>query len=248
MRHRFSVGLLFSLCLSTACAPASSPPSATAPVGGGGSAVRVERVPPQVGDFRRVDVHRFPQRELGVAYRYSDGTPVRLDVYVYPVGEQIRAAGGTPAEQARIEGRLLGEGLEAQQRQGVVRSFQILSDSAVQITAAGNLLHGSHITARVDVRGRNEESHQHVFVVGDQFVKVRTSFTPRAVPLARIEAFVRELLDSMTTPESAVTEVVRAPRPIEWSTAAEIHGDHLFGATRDELGIPNAVPMRIVRE
>jgi hypothetical protein len=175
-----------------ACAPARVDPTVAGP---SAHAFAVRQIPTRVGEFRQLDVHRFPQRELGTAYRYSDDSPLRPDVYVYPL--IVRDEGMNALALAQAEAALLPQGLEMQRARGRFSSFQIVADSVIVVSVPGGSVPGSHI-AGVLFRGDTpRETHQHLFALGDQFVKVRTSYAPGEVELGRLEEFIADLLRLM---------------------------------------------------
>jgi hypothetical protein len=186
-----------------ACA-ANPPPGDSA--GGEASGPRVRQVPAQVGEFRQIDVHPFPQPGAGIGYRYSDDSPLRPDVYVYPVPPS-----GSDAEsslvRAQTEGRLLLSALQVERDRGRFDSFQLLSDSVITLGVPGNSLEGSHVSVLLTRRGDEAESHQHIFVLGDQFVKIRTTFPRGSQSLSRLEDFIEALLTGMTAAQQPEPEV-----------------------------------------
>jgi hypothetical protein len=199
--------LLLLLAFAAACASPGGPPVAPAPAG---EALAIAQIPTRIGDFRQIDVHRFDTPGAGTAYRYSDGSRLRSDVYVYPLAEAQRASAGAPLETIQGEAHSLLAAMPVQQAQGRFDSFELLADSIATVLLPGGPLTGSHIALRLRFRGMEQESHQHVFMLGDQFLKVRTTFPPNAATAAAMAGFVERLVVAVTTvPAAATTEQFR---------------------------------------
>ena len=194
---RAAAGLLVLALAACAPAPGGAPAPAPAPLA-------IRDAPAEVHGYRQTDFTRFEMASAGVAYRYGSGPPISPDVYVYPVGETDRAAGDAVA-QARAESDNLKSALEMQRGQRRIQGFEVTGDTAVAIPLAGGRVVGWHLAARVHApRGPAIETHQHLFAVGDQFLKVRTSFPlGTASAGAELDSFVRELLRLMLAPPEA---------------------------------------------
>jgi hypothetical protein len=147
-----------------------------------------------------VDVHRYPQRELGTAYRYTDGGSLRLDLFVYPLSPTARRAGDSPRLQAQAEAQLLRTNLPEGRNRGWFTSYEIIADSMVILQLPSGTLEGSHMAIRIDSAGARSESHQHLFVVDNELAKVRTDFDEGSVPAARLESWIHDIFRQMTTP------------------------------------------------
>lgn len=168
-------------------------PAADAPL-------RVQRIPNVAGDFRLQGMYRFGRPELGVGFRYGDGDPVRLDVYVYPAPDEVLALDDRVAAAAEVGRTELREGLEEEVRKGNLLSFELLADSAIVISLPRGEIRGSYALLRLSPPEGGMDSHQHHFIVGEQLVKVRTSYPEGAVDRAVVDAFVEDFLGRMTSP------------------------------------------------
>ena len=65
-------------------------------------------------------------------------------------------------------------------------------------------LDGSHIVVLLTRGGEARASHQHIFVLGDEIVKVRTTFAPDEDRTKRMERFIEALLRGMVRGEDEV--------------------------------------------
>ena len=183
---------------STASAGAPSASRALAPAPAEG--LRVQRIPNFAGEFRLQGMYRFGRPELGVGFRYSDGQPVRLDVYVYPAPGEVLEADDPLAAAADVGRTELRAGLEEEVRKGNLQSFELRSDSVIAISLPQGELTGTYVSLRFTVDGAAHDSHQHHFMVGDQLVKVRTSYPAGAIEMGTVDAFLRDFLDRLTSP------------------------------------------------
>jgi hypothetical protein len=186
--------LLLLLGLLLGCAPAAS-------VGGTGPAapgpLRLASVPDQVGAFRRTETITYPRADAGTLYRFRGGGSLDPDVYVYPVAPETRGKGPGPREWAASQGPLFQLILEAQKQQGRLESVRMVADSAFRLTVRSALVDGWHTSARVTLQGQERDTHQLLFGVGDDFVKVRTSFAPGSVTDAELRQFAQALLEQL---------------------------------------------------
>ncbi len=190
--HRLRLFLLLGLLAG--CAPAAS-------VRGTGSAapgaVRLDSVPDQVGAFRRTETFTYPRADAGTLYRFRGGGSLDPDVYVYPVSPETRGKGPGPREWAASEGPMFRLVLAAQQAQGRLESVRMVADSAVRWTVGTAPLDGWHTVARVTLQGQERDTHQLLFGIGDDFVKVRASFAPGSASDAELRQFAQALLEQM---------------------------------------------------
>lgn len=203
--RRLLLAVLLPLLPACAASPAASP-ATTGPAAAralappAAEALRVQRIPNFAGDFRLQGMYRFGRPELGVGFRYSDGEPVRLDVYVYPVPPEVAASDDPVAAAAEVGRTELREGLDGEVRKGNLQSFELLTDSTITVSLPHGQLPGTYIFLRFISGGSTMDSHQHHFMVGDQLVKVRTSYPADAMEAATVDAFIRDFLDRLTSP------------------------------------------------
>ena len=189
------VGTLLLLS-AAACAPAAGGRAGPSP---GGLAIR--EAPVEVYGHPRTDFKRYEMASAGVSYRYGSGPPIIRDVYVYPLTPTAGAGGDDPVQQARAESDNLKAVFEIQRRERRIERFEAGADSAIAVPVAGGTVRGWHLSGRVVHRNGVDETHQHVFAVGDQLLKVRTTYTVAAPNAsADVDAFVRDLLRQMLAP------------------------------------------------
>lgn len=201
--HRFSTFLTLPTLLLMLAGCAASPPPAPAPSGVLDPAgldpstldpeLTAGRPPSRVGEYRLADVHRFPE-PMGFAFRYASPTGLRPDVYVYPIQSDATSGPRDRDEQVREESAALEEGLAVMREQGRFDAFRVLAEEPVEVPVGETSVRGWHVHV-VLVRGAEEsDSHQHVFAVGDHFVKVRTTYPRREDRSAELGGFLEALL------------------------------------------------------
>ncbi len=91
----------------------------------------VDKLPKAVGDFKYESFYEYPQKALGYSVRYRLQGGGYVDIYIYPVPDQIKALGHQKivrgmADQAVNEIRYY-------EKQGVYKNFQILSEKQTEI-------------------------------------------------------------------------------------------------------------------
>ena len=194
-----TVHLLVSLSLACACGRAAEP-TRLEPLTSEQTDLSLRSVPNTVGELRWQQVHRFPDPALGVVYSYGDGSSPGSDVFVYPRD----ATSPVTHAELRAHGKPLLETLQTQRSAGRFDAYELLADSIVTIDLGGAPLDGSHIVVLLTRGGEARASHQHIFVLGDEIVKVRTTFAPDEDRTKRMERFIEALLRGMVRGEDEV--------------------------------------------
>ena len=192
-----SAPFLLLLALSTGCAAASSAlPSTPAPTAVAGGPLALGPVSERVGeDVRLVDTHHFPDAGAGIRYRYgSPCSALQPDVFVYPLSETAAAAGSDPSAQARAESEAFKQVLAIRQQQGHTEAFRIEGEGPLRIAVGGHTLAGWHVHAVLVHRGQQSDTHQHLFAVSEQLIKVRTTFPRGSIAEEEVNAFLHALL------------------------------------------------------
>jgi hypothetical protein len=190
-----ALGSLLFLSLAS-CAPGPGGAVGPSPAG-----LAIREAPAEVHGYPRTDFKRYEMASAGVSYRYGSGPPIIRDVYVYPLTPTAGAGGDDPVQRARSESDNLKAVFEIQRRERRVERFEVAADSAIAIPIPGGTVRGWHLSGRVVHRNGVDETHQHVFAIGDQLLKVRTTYTVNAPNAsADVDAFVRDLLRRMLGP------------------------------------------------
>lgn len=189
LQSGFHTLLAVVLLTSVACAPRN--PSVVQDK----AAVAISSMPSSVGTFRLGETQRFPQAELGTLYRYRNDSQLRPDVYVYPV---IKGEAGVGTNPAHDEALNFESVLRAQQAQRAFDSFEIIAHRALEYDAGTAKLPGWQVVARLRRGNQAMDSHLHVYMIGDQLLKVRATFPQGSVAPADVEAFVSALLKGVT--------------------------------------------------
>lgn len=189
MRNRLIVlGLAASLGCAARSAPVTPEPDAERPLS-------IRQVPQELGSFRVSETHRYPDPQAGTLYRFRNNTELRPDVYVYPIPA---ARGAAPLNPAREEGMNFGRVLTSQQRQRSFESFEIVEQRALEHTVGSSVIPGWHSQAVLTRRGEKRDSHMHLFVIGDQMLKIRTTYPQGSVDTAELERFISGLIADIT--------------------------------------------------
>lgn len=158
------------------------------------------QIPEAVGAFHLTETKHYSDPSAGTFYRYSDGSALAPDVFVYPLSEAARAGGDTPREQAQAESQLFPSVLEVDRRRGYFERFEVIADSAVSVSTGRDTWVGWHTAARVSRRGELLSDHQYMFAIGDQMLQVRITYVPGAAGDEAREQFIRALLVALTAP------------------------------------------------
>jgi|GEM_PF-6985486 len=187
--------LLASLISGCAHTAASEP----APSHQGSAEARAGIVlPERVGEFTIVETSRYPDPSLGTLYRYRDGSALQPDVYVYPLTGTARGGGDAPVDRARAESRLFLATLPISQRRGAFQRFRVIADGPIPAGPDGGI-EGWHVAAELVEPGQVRRTHQHLFAIGDELIKVRTTFGEDEDREAALGAFLVELLKAMSS-------------------------------------------------
>lgn len=190
---RTVLSLLFLLfAIGCASRPASVPdsPSTT-------TELTLSAVPEQVGGFRITETRRYPDPSAGTLYRFQSDASLQPDVYVYPMSEIARRGGTDPGEQAQAESALFKEVLAIQRAQQHFDDYQVVGEHALRQSAGSQVVEGWHVHAMLTRRGEQRDSHQHLFVIGEHLVKVRTNFPRGAIAPEELQAFLEDLIQGM---------------------------------------------------
>lgn len=192
-------GVPFAVLLAVMFAATSHTPSAAqtpAP-----APVAVPTIPAEIGTFKLAETHTYPDPHLGTLYRFRNDTELRPDVYVYPIGR--RPESGGPLNPAREEGMNFGHVLTAQKNQRRIDSFEILASERREHDVGSVMISGWHVHAVLEHNDAKRDTHMYVYVVGDQMLKVRSTFGQGSVDAADLERFVADLLREATHDEGS---------------------------------------------
>lgn len=184
-------------CLVAGCGPTPVSRGATP---AGQRAPEITQIPESIGAFRRIETHQFDDPSAGAVRSYRNGSALQPDVYVYPLTETARAGGEDPLDRAEAESRIFPVALEVERQRGRFDRFQVRADSAVAISHGSRTIRGWHTAVQLSRRGDPRDSHQYLFALGDQFVKVRITYVPGAVKDEDRVEFIRALLIALLPP------------------------------------------------
>jgi hypothetical protein len=152
-------------------------------------------IPLTVGDFALVDTQRFSTQGAGTGYRYNGPKGLHPDVYVYP-GDLAQFGVDTAAALNSAVSAFL-QALPIGRARGQFRDFEVKANTVArrQIAAHSLLVHRVVVEKRVGDRVLDD--YFHVAVVGDNYIKVRTTFERGVALEADVESFVNRLLETL---------------------------------------------------
>ena len=176
-----------ALFVAAACAApraAPSPPAQPA----------IGAVPDAIGDHRLVETRPLASGAAGTLYRYRGDTALEPDIYIYPLTSTALEGGSEPQAQAQAESELFKQTLELQRRQGRFDEYTVVAERPLRYRVGNVEVAGWQVQAMLTRGGEPRETQQHLLVIGDQLVKVRTSFEPGSVSPAQLKSFVEGLV------------------------------------------------------
>lgn len=143
--------------------------------------------PARVAGLVLADSVRYPDPELGAAYRYTGDERMRVDTYIYP---------REPESTLVTEAASFRAALEIYRRRGRVSDYRVATENA---WSPVEWAEGREVVAVLERDGGSHYSYYHVLAVGDQFVKVRITAPEGAVSVADargiVEAFLRGMAE-----------------------------------------------------
>lgn len=218
MIHRsIRLSVLVSFALLAAPVAAVEPEDAVVPFLGGFLEETRIVYPLQVGEWKAVGEHLYDNQALGVSVRYAtEGSPVRLDIYFYPVGklddDTVRQA--TEAERLGIatareqSGDPVPDLGELQDLELTLPGEDDVAQPSADVTDVDpasidpDILHGYSMDAALVVRGEHWDSAMVLFHDALHFIKGRISRPAapggRAQARAELEAFMSQLVPTLT--------------------------------------------------
>lgn len=195
-RHLVAYRLLPLLLAAVGCAQPGAPMPGPAPAAS--SPVRAEVplvAPQQIGAFTLTDTRRFPDASAGVRYRYAAAGALRPDVFVYPAAPNVQQPG--VRDTLAYESDKFKEALAVMQQRGTYASFRILSDSQVEAGTPGGRVRGRRVSATLTQNGERLDSHQFLFLLWGQFVKVRATYKTGEVTSQELTDFLNGLVTAL---------------------------------------------------
>jgi hypothetical protein len=193
--ERVDIALPLELCTMAALAkrvdsilsPGQASPERTA--------TRTIVMPLKLGDFALVDTQHFSLPGAGTGYRYHGPNRLRPDVYVY-TGDLA----GFGADTAAALGSAVGDFLQALpigRARGQFTDFEVRTNAAARRAIAGDSLLVHRVVVEKRAGNRVLDDYFHIAIVGDNYVKVRTTFERGVATEAEVERFVAQLLETL---------------------------------------------------
>ena len=187
--------LAVSLASLGACAPRPNIASSTAPPAPAATPLDVSTLgfvlPASVRSYRLTEsypIEGYPQHR---GFRYTDESPTRVSVFVYPADSA--AAVAEPRHAVAQEGPLFSESLPIGVQRGRYDTYNIAFSHADSLEVDGQLVFG-HVTAAPTKRaGRVSVEFQYLYLVGTRFVKVRASVPAEGWQNTDVPLFAQEL-------------------------------------------------------
>ena len=159
------------------------------------AATRAVVMPLKLGDFALVDTQHFSVAGAGTGYRYSSPNGLRPDVYVYPVGLASFGADTAAALEAAVGEFLQALPIGRARRQ--FNDFAIKSNAVARREISGSSLLVHRVVVEKRAGNRVLDDYFHIAVIGDNYIKVRTTFERGAATEADVERFVGQLLETL---------------------------------------------------
>lgn len=193
----WSAPLLAPLIIAAvSCTPPSISASASAPSVGQSAGVAIVLAPPhQIGAFTLTDTRRFPDPNTGVRYRYTGTGALRPDVFVYPAAPSVEQPG--IRDTLAYESEKFGQALTVMQQRGTYQSVRILSESESEIRTSAGPIMGRRVSVVLTQDGQQLDSHQVLFLIHGQFVKVRTTHVAGAAVSQELFDFLGGLISAL---------------------------------------------------
>lgn len=192
--------LAVSLASLGACAPRPNVGSSTAPSAPAARPLDVRTLgfvlPDSVRSYRLTESYPVEGYAQHRGFRYTDGSPTRVSVFVYPADSA--AALAEPRRVVAHEGPLFSESLPIGVQRGRYDAYNIAFSHADSLEVDGRLVFG-HVTAAPTKRaGRVIVEFQYLYLVGTQFVKVRASVPAEGWQNTDIPLFAQQLTAVLT--------------------------------------------------
>lgn len=191
MVHRIALAMV-CLVLPLACQRAA----ATRPAGNPVSPASA--MPTELGQFRLTE-----QRTLGDGgrlYRYRDTSTVFLTVFRYPITAAAAQRSLDPAARARWEGENFLRLLPIQQQRGIYTTYQLVVSRPDSVRVASRIVPGHMLAVSTLRRAQPEYELQYVYLLGDDFVKVRATIPAAKWPRADLPELVSALVTRLARP------------------------------------------------
>lgn len=190
--------LIFAVagCAQTGASGSTAPPMPAPSASAAVPAAILLEPPERIGQFTLTDTRRFPDLSAGVRYRYAGAGALRPDVFVYPAPPNVEQPG--VRDTLAYESEKFRQALAVMQQRGTYQSFQILSETESDIRTPAGPVTGRRVSAVLTQDGQRLDSHQVLFLIRGQFVKVRVTQSAGAASSEELFEFLRGLLTVLT--------------------------------------------------
>lgn len=162
-------------------------------------ATRTMVMPLKLADFALADTQHFSTPGAGKGYRYRGVKGLHPDVYVYP-GELSRFGVDTTAALEAAASEFL-QALPVGRARGQFTRFDVRSTAVARREIAGHSLLVHRVVVEKRVGDRVLDDYFHIGVIGDNYIKVRTTFERGVGTEADVETFVSQLLETLLRTE-----------------------------------------------
>lgn len=152
-------------------------------------------VPQWVGEFTLQSERRFEDPSAGAQYRYRAAGPLYVDVFIYPVEQR----GRRKAAALRAEADKFKVSLEGGAERGWYEAYALAWEEATQVRAGRTVVPGRSISFIFRRDGQEWISIYYIFVLGEEFVKVRTSIPYGGEEDLDAPQFVELLITALAT-------------------------------------------------
>ena len=158
-------------------------------------ATRAIVMPLKLGDFALGDTQHFSLPGAGTGYRYRGPKGLRPDVYVYPV--DLAGFGGDTAAALQSAVADFMKALPIGRARGQFTDFEVRSNAVARREITGVSLPIHRVVVEKRVGNKVLDDYFHITVVGDNYIKVRTTFERGGGTEGDVEGFVNKLLETL---------------------------------------------------
>jgi hypothetical protein len=153
-------------------------------------------VPGSLQGYRFVATQEIPERDGGgQLYRFTDGSPVLLTVFVYPVPGDVQQ--GDSAQWVLIEGAKFAQVMPIQVQRGRYDAYEMAFANAEPVVSGSDTIPGFAAAAVTRSRGTVAVQLEYLYLLNGQFVKVRATLPHDQWQKAPVPTFARDLVRHM---------------------------------------------------
>jgi hypothetical protein len=186
------------ILVSAACGPKpQTAPTPTLPV----NPTSTSRIPTQLGRYRLARRDGVEGAPADSAYRYSDGSPTRVTVFVYQIPIDVQVGADSQSWTQR-EGEKFEEVQPLLVQHGMIGAYEVAFANTGEITAANRKV-TEHATAiAVRSHGQVAVDFQYLYLVAGRFLKIRATVPSDGWEKTDVPVFAREMARHLASADS----------------------------------------------